>query len=133
MHEPGPGAGTELREGAEHYPSARADLASLLRGTGRVDEARRVLERGAKLGERECLLPLGNLYRDEFDDEAAAAEAYREGISAGDTYCHHNLGVLLETQGDRVEAETHYRLGAESGDALAASALRELLEDDEPG
>jgi hypothetical protein len=53
-----------LRAGADHYPSARADLADLLRSTGRIAETRAVLERGAKLGEQECWLPLGNLYAD---------------------------------------------------------------------
>jgi hypothetical protein len=65
--------------------------------TGRVDEARTVLERGAKLGEVESWLPLGNLYADELGDAAAAETAYRSGIAAGDTYCHHNLGVCCSS------------------------------------
>ena len=42
-----------LRAGADFHPSARADLADLLRSTRRVEEARDVLEQGARLGEVE--------------------------------------------------------------------------------
>ena len=45
---------------------------------------------------------------------------------AGDTFCHHNLGVLLVDRGDLEGAIEHFRLGAASGDALAAEALRDL-------
>jgi len=45
-----------LRAGADHFPSARADLAALLRSTDREDEARRVLERGVELGEVDSYL-----------------------------------------------------------------------------
>jgi tetratricopeptide (TPR) repeat protein len=115
-----------LRAGAEVYPSARADLAHLLVETGRAGEARTVLERGAKLGEVESWLPLGNLYVDEFGDSAAAETAYRSGIAAGDTYCHHNLGVLLLERGAAESAREEFALGAAAGDALAAQALRNL-------
>jgi len=117
-----------LRAGADLYPSARADLADLLAATGRVDEARAVLERGAKLGEVECWLPLGNFYVDLLDDVAAAEAAYRSGIAAGDTYCHHNLGLLLARSGARELAEEQFRLGVAAGDALAAQGLRDLLD-----
>jgi len=116
-----------LRVGAEHYPPARADLADLLSATGRSGEARRVLERGAKLGEREAWLPLGNLYIDELGDHESAEAAYRSGIAAGDTHCHHNLGVVLAGRGDAEGALEQFRLGAVAGDQLAAAALRELL------
>jgi tetratricopeptide (TPR) repeat protein len=115
-----------LRAGADHLPAARADLGDLLRSTGRTGEARWVLERGAKLGEAVCWLPLGNLYVDELGDVEAAEEAYRAGIAAGDSFCHHNLGVLLVDRGDLEGAIEHFRLGATSGDALAAEALRDL-------
>ena len=118
-----------LRAGAEHYASARADLAQLLAGSGRLSEARSVLERGAKLGQVECWLPLGNLYWDEFDDEEAAEAAYRSGIAAGDGFSHLNLGRLLESRDDLDGAEEQYRLGVAAGDALAATALRDLLDD----
>lgn len=120
---------TALREGADHYPSARADLADLLTTTGRAEEARSVLELGTKLGEVVCWLPLGNLCLDEFNDEVAAESAYRQGIAAGDAYGHLNLGRLLESQGDVEGAEEQYRLGAAAGDALAADALRDLREE----
>jgi tetratricopeptide (TPR) repeat protein len=115
-----------LRAGADHFPSARSDLAQLLRDTGRLAEARFVLERGAKLGELEAWLPLGNLYADELHDVESAEEAYRAGIAAGDTYCHHNLAVLLADRGDLEGAVEHFREGAAAGDTLAAEALRDL-------
>lgn len=113
-----------LRAGADLYPSARADLAELLRSTGRVDEARAVLERGAKLGEVEAWLPLGNLYVDELGDPDAAEQAYRTGIAAGDTHCHLNLGLLLAARGDKDGATEQFRLGAAAGDESAAQMLR---------
>jgi tetratricopeptide (TPR) repeat protein len=116
-----------LRTGAEHYPSARAALGDLLRRTGRVDEARTVLEHGTKLGEKVCWLPLGNLYAAELHDPEAAEAAYRRGIAAGDNNCHHNLAELLHGRGDLVGAERHYRLGEEGGDGLAGQALKKLL------
>jgi tetratricopeptide (TPR) repeat protein len=119
----------DLRRGADHLPAARADLGDLLRSTGRSGEARRVLERGAKLGEAVCWLPLGNLYADDLGDIESAEEAYRAGITAGDTYCHHNLGVLLADRGDLEGAGEQFGLGAAAGDQLAAVALRQLQRD----
>jgi tetratricopeptide (TPR) repeat protein len=116
----------DLRAGADHYPAARADLGDLLRETGRPAEARAVLERGAKLGEAEAWLPLGNFYADEMGDEEAAEEAYRGGIAAGEVHCHHNLAYLLAERGDLEGAVEQFRLGAAAGDPLAAEALREL-------
>lgn len=114
----------DLRAGADHFPSARVDLARLLLDTGRSAEARSVLERGAKLGEDVCWLPLGNLYVDVLGDQEAAEEAYRAGIAQGDAYCHHNLGVLLAERGDVEGAEEQFFLGAMAGDQLAAAALK---------
>ena len=37
-----------------------------------------MLERGAKRGDVESWLPLGNLYCEEMGDDEAAEEAYRE-------------------------------------------------------
>jgi tetratricopeptide (TPR) repeat protein len=116
----------ELRVGQDHFPAARTDLAHLLRETGRPEEARRVLERGAKLGEQVAWLPLGNFYREVLEDDEAAEEAYRSGISAGDAYCHQNLAVLLADRGDLEGAIEQFRLGAAAGDQLAAQTLREL-------
>jgi alkylation response protein AidB-like acyl-CoA dehydrogenase len=59
-------------------------------------------------------------------DDEAAEEAYRSGIAAGDSYCHHNLGVLLADRGDLEGAAEQFALGAATGDQLAAQALREL-------
>ncbi|WP_324275980.1 hypothetical protein [Blastococcus brunescens] len=116
----------ELRAGADHFPAARADLAHLLRETGRHDEARFQLEKGAKRGEAVAWLPLGNFYADVLQDDEAAEEAYRGGIAAGEAYCHHNLAVLLAERGDFDGAVEQFRMGAAAGDQLAADALREL-------
>jgi hypothetical protein len=116
----------DLRAGSAYFPTARADLAALLLATGRPAEARHELERGAKLGESICWLPLGNFYADVLADEESAEEAYRAGIAAGDAYCHHNLGVLLAERGDFDGAEEQFRLGAAAGDELAAGALRDF-------
>jgi tetratricopeptide (TPR) repeat protein len=123
-----PALEADLRAGAGHFPSARTDLAHLLRSTGRSAEARRELERGAKLGEVVAWLPLGNLYADELGDPESAEEAYRSGIAAGDAHCHHNLGVLLVDRGDLDGALEQFRLGAEAGDDLAFHALRALAD-----
>jgi tetratricopeptide (TPR) repeat protein len=118
-----------LRAGAELYPSARADLGQLLVSTGRIEEGRLVFLRGMELGETDSMVPLGNLYADVLGDDAAAEAAYRAGAELGDTHAHHNLAVLLQRHGDPVGAERHFRQAAEGGDALAAAALRDLLED----
>ena len=121
-----PGLEVDLRSGADRFPGARVALAALLRVTGRAAEARFVLERGAKLGEVQAWLPLGNFYVEDLADVVAAEEAYRAGIAAGDGYCHHNLAVLLADRRDLDGAVEHFRLGAADGDDLAARALREL-------
>src|SRR3954470_23536827 len=69
-----------LRAGAAHFPPARTHPAHLLLETGRPEEARSVLERGAKLGEQVAWLPLGAFYADVMGDDEAAEEAYRSGI-----------------------------------------------------
>lgn len=117
-----------LRAGAEHFPSTRADLAQLLLNTDRVDAARQVLERGMELGEVESMLPLGNLYADVLNDRDAAERAYRAGIALGDAHSHHNLGLLLQENGDFSGAEQHYRAAIDGGDTLAVNALRDLLD-----
>lgn len=127
-----PGLEPALRAGADHFPAARADLADLLITTGRVEEARQVLEHGMSLGEGESMLPLGNLYADVLHDEDAARRAYLAGAALGDAHAHHNLAVLLEEIGDPAGAERHYRAAIEGGDSLAVGALRELLDDDGP-
>jgi tetratricopeptide (TPR) repeat protein len=121
----------DLRRGSEHYPSARADLAEILRETGRIEQAREELTRGAKLGECESWLPLGNLLSDELGDLDAAEDAYRAGIAAGDRNCHNNLGNLLLEREDVAGAEEQFREGGRLGDQLAVRALRNLLDDED--
>jgi tetratricopeptide (TPR) repeat protein len=120
----------ELRAGAAHHPDTRADLADLLRTTGQLAEARAVLEEGVRRGEVASMLPLGNVYAEDLDQDALAELTYRRAIDAGDMHCHHNLGVLLERRGDAHAAEMHYRLGADAGDALALRSLNDLLSRD---
>lgn len=122
-----PGLEPDLRAGAALFPSARADLGDLLLSTGRIEEARQVLEAGVRLGEVESMLPLGKLYADVLHDDVAAETAYRAGAALGDAHSHHNLGVLPEQNGDLAGAEHHYRRAIEGGDTLAIRALRELL------
>jgi tetratricopeptide (TPR) repeat protein len=120
-----------LRAGVERYEHARTSLAQLLCATGRVPEARELLEEGALRGEGASWLPLGNLYRDELDDDVAAAAAYRAGIEGGDLHAHHNLGVLLLDAGDVDGAIEHFSIAAAGGDDLAARVLREVLAEDD--
>lgn len=132
-----------LRAGAAVSGDTRASLAELLVVTGRRGEARAQLELGAKLGQEECWLPLGNLLcGDDLDepgeqdpsdrvvDEVAAEEAYRAGIASGDLYCHHNLAMLLLDRGDAAGAEVHLLAGATGGDEMAQRAWRELHDGD---
>ncbi|MEU2347640.1 tetratricopeptide repeat protein [Modestobacter sp. NPDC049651] len=120
-----------LRDGAEVYEHARTSLADLLCDTGRVAEARTLLEEGALRGEVASWLPLGNLYRDELSDDVAAAAAYRAGIEGGDLHSHHNLGVLLLDAGDVDGAIEHFSVAAAGGDEMAARVLREVLAEDD--
>lgn len=121
-----PGLEARLRTGADLHPGARADLADILRRSGRVDDAVAVLQRGVELGEAESFMPLGNIYADVLDDPNMAETIYRRGIGAGDIHCHHNLATLLEDQDRTDEARLHYRIAAEAGDALAQRALTDL-------
>ena len=116
-----------LRAAAAESGAARADLAALLLVADRRGEARAQLELGAKLGQRECWLPLGNLLAES--DVDAAEEAYLAGIAAGDAYCHHNLALLLLERGDPVRAEFHLSAGAAAGDDLARRVLDQRRRD----
>jgi hypothetical protein len=117
----------QLRATAGHSEHARASLGALLRGTGRVEEARSVLEEGALRGELASWQPLGNLYREVLGDDVAAAAAYRAGIDGGDLHAHHDLGVLLLESGDVEGAIEHFSIAAAGGDEPAARVLREVL------
>lgn len=123
-----PSVEAALRGGVGLHPRARTYLADLLLAVGRVDEAREVLEQGALRGESAAWVPLGNLYRDQLGDAVAARAAYLAGIEAGDLHAHHNLGVLLLTDGaDRQAAIEHLTVAADGGDELAALVLREVI------
>lgn len=123
-----------LREGAAVDGDARADLADLLVSTGRGREALDQLELGAGQGQVACWLPLGNLLGEGGPgvavDETAAERAYRAGIAAGDSHCHHNLAMLLLDRGDVAEADDHLLAAAAAGDDLAQRVWRELHRDD---
>lgn len=124
-----PHSSPDCAPGAEHYGSAQADLADLLRTTGRLDEARAQLERGCAADEKGCWLFLGNLLADHLKDTVAAEAAYRAGISTGNVNCHHNLAMLL-LEHDRTDAVLeHLRAGADAGNAIDDRTLREVLAD----
>jgi hypothetical protein len=110
-----------LHRGQDAYPSARADLAKLLRSRGRDDEAEEVLERGVAAGEVESYLPLANLL-DESGRADAAERLYRLGYSLGDTHAAFNLHLLLERQG-RPDSDEWLTRAADSGDVLALEKL----------
>ncbi|MDF8266463.1 tetratricopeptide repeat protein [Luteipulveratus flavus] len=122
-----PGLETALRAGADLLPSARADLGALLLMSGRVNEARTVLEQGSSVGEVECMLPLANVYSDLLGDDERARAVLTAAADLGDAHAHHNLAVLLEPDGQLEDAALHYRLAIAGGDSLAATALRDLL------
>jgi hypothetical protein len=82
-----------------------------------------------KLGEKESMLPLGNLFTDILGDDDAAEAAYRAGTERGDAHSHHHLAVLLESHDDREGAERHFRLAIEGGSTLAITSLRTFLDD----
>ena len=111
-----------LRDGADYYVSARADLAGLLKATGRIDEAERVLRRGVDLGEVESFLPLGNLLRDT-DRSEEAEKLYRLGFALGDAHSAYNLHSQLHEQGRDDEAQEWLWLAAEGGDEKAIALL----------
>lgn len=126
-----------LRAGAAVDGDARADLADLLLATGRSREALEQLQLGAAAGQVACFLPLGNLLTDGHPDGdvavdvTAAERAYRAGIAAGDTHCHHNLALLLLGRGETEAAEAHLLAGATAGDDLAQRLWRELHREDD--
>jgi Flp pilus assembly protein TadD len=117
-----------LRAAQYADPDARADLGVVLARTGQADEARLVLQAGVDAGEVESMVPLANLLADGGD--AGGAETwYRRAALLGDTFAHHNLGVLLRGLGRLAEARDQFRLGAAAGDEFARKALAELGDD----
>ncbi|MFD1722639.1 hypothetical protein [Amnibacterium endophyticum] len=118
-----------LRAGCAAYPSARVDLAGLLRATGRAEEGRGVLEAGVAAGEVESMLPLANLL-DEEGDPARAEALYRRAYEAGDAYSAWNLAVMLDGRGRREEASAWRWRAAQGGDELA---IRHLADDEDDG
>ena len=115
-----------LRAGADLFPAARADLGHLLLATDRIEEARAVFEHGTNLSEVESMVPLANMYSDLLDDDERARAVLTTAADLGDAHAHHNLGVLLEQNGQAEDAALHYRLAIAGGDSLAVTALRNL-------
>src|SRR5919112_1304181 len=70
----------DLRIGADYFPAARADLAHLLRETGRPEEAHRC---GIAAGEAFCHHNLAVLLAERGDFDGAV-EQFRLGAAAGD-------------------------------------------------
>jgi tetratricopeptide (TPR) repeat protein len=111
-----------LRTGAESYPEARVDLASLLRRTGREAEAEAILRAGAERDEVDCFIVLGNLLW-ESGRSAEAEDAYRQGYSLGDTFSAYNLHLLLAELERHEEAREWLELAARGGDQKAIAWL----------
>ncbi len=115
-------AETMLRAGMQAYPSARADLAALLRVTGRPEEGLEMLRVGAEAGEVVCMLPLGNLLSEQ-GDLAGAESLYRRAVDLGDAYAAWNLAVVLAEQGRHAEADDWAWRAAAAGDEVAIQHL----------
>lgn len=118
-----PGLEPELRAAVELFPAARVDLAELLAGSARTNEAADLLRTGARNGEVESYIALANLLWDHYGDLQGAEEYFRLGATAGDVHCYYNLGLLLEEQGRLEEARSAFQEGADSGDPLAIQHL----------
>jgi tetratricopeptide (TPR) repeat protein len=115
-------AETMLRSGMRAYPSARTDLAALLRVTGRGPEGLAVLRDGVDAGEVVCMLPLGNVLSEQ-GDVAGAEALYRRAADLGDAYAAWNLAVVLAEQGRHDEADEWAWRAAAAGDEVAIEHL----------
>lgn len=118
-----------LRAGMDAYPTARADLSTLLVVTGRRADGVRLLADGVAAGEVVCMLPLANLL-DEDGDVAGAIALYERAFAEGDGFAAWNLSLLLEEQGRTDEAAEWRWRAAQAGDEIAIRALVE--EGDDP-
>lgn len=115
-----------LRRGADHCPAARADLAHLLKATGKVDEAEAVLRAGVAVREVVSFLPLANLL-DESGRTDEAESLFREGYALGDAYSAYNLSLILDRDDRPEEAAEWLWKAAQGGDE---SAIRWLADQD---
>ena len=113
-----------LRDGADYFESARADLANLLIATARSEEAEEVLRQGVTKGEVESYLPLANLL-DATDRPDEAEQLYRLGFALGDAHSAYNLHTQLLKQGRDEEAQEWLWHAAEGGDEKAIAWLAE--------
>lgn len=111
-----------LRRGQAEYPSARADLASLLVATGREAEAREQLRSWVEAGDQGCCLPLGNLHQ-EAGEFAEAERLYLLGFERGDAFSARNLALMIDDLGREDEALEWMRRAADGGDMLAIRDL----------
>jgi len=114
-----------LRIGLQAHPEARADLAALLRTTGRAAEGRAVLEAGVRAGEVGSMLPLANTLDDE-GEHGRAEQIYRRAYELGDPRSAWNLAVMLIRLGRDEEADEWRWRAAQGGDEVA---IRHLADD----
>lgn len=114
-----------LRAGLAAHPDAHADLAALLRTTGRGAEGRAVLEAGVAAGDVGSMLPLANIL-DEEGEHARAEEIYRRAYELGDAFSAWNLAVMLIGLGRDEEADEWRWRAAQGGDEVA---IRHLADD----
>jgi len=114
-----------LRRGQHAYPTARTCLAKVVMKLGRLSEAIAILEEGVSQGEQESMLPLGNIWRD-LGNEDAAESLYRQSYAVGDAHSAGNLGLLRWDQGRMKSARKWLKRAVKAGDKKAQAWLDEL-------
>lgn len=109
--------------------TAWRNLALLYEETRRQEQARMVYLEGIEKGYTELYMEYGNFLFRHDEDLDEAAKAYKLGIAAGHTKCHHNLAIVYMRQGHDEEGMREARIGAEAGDEPAIRLLRILIID----
>ncbi len=105
-----------LERAAEEDDSFGVSFAIELCEFGELEQARSCLEGLTERGVYGAAIKLGNLLVDELDDPVGAERAYRAGVRQGDGHSAYNLGVLLQKQGRRSEADDAFREALQLGD-----------------
>jgi tetratricopeptide (TPR) repeat protein len=113
-----------LRRGQATYPTARADLAALLRQTGREVEGVTVLQAGVACDESVSMLPLANILLSN-GDVGAAETLYKRGYALGDAFAATNLAGVRWAAGRKKSARKWMKRAAAGGDLEAKAWLDE--------
>lgn len=110
---------------ADEDADCRASLGDLLRRSGRIEDALRLLEEGVRLQQVEAYIPYASALLEQ--GRSVEAEAIlREAAARGDSYAHLNLGLIHEQAGRPLQALQEYVLGQTAGDREATAALSRL-------